>query len=69
MFVKIILVFLLLVVVVSLFQALFVMLRNNEEAPNMSKSLGRRLLFSALAVLFILVLVATGFISPHPRPY
>lgn len=69
MFVKIILVFLLLVVVVSLFQALFVMLRNEEEAPNMSKFLGRRLLFSALAVLFILVLVATGFISPHPRPY
>lgn len=69
MFVKIILIFLLLVVIVSLFQALFVMIRNKEEAPKMSKYLGRRVLFSALTVLIILILLATGFISPNPRPY
>ncbi len=69
MFIKIILIFLLLVVVVSLFQALYVMLKNDEAAPKMSRFLGRRLLFSALVVLAILILLATGFITPNPRPY
>lgn len=69
MFIKIILIFLLLVVVVSLFQALYVMLKNDEAGPKMSRFLGRRLLFSALVVLAILILLATGFITPNPRPY
>jgi NADH:ubiquinone oxidoreductase subunit 6 (subunit J) len=69
MFIKIILVTLLAVVVFSLFQALIVMLKNDEAAPKMSKFLGRRLLFSALVILFLLILLLTGVITPNPRPY
>lgn len=69
MFIKIILVTLLAVVVFSLFQALIVMLKNDEAAPKMSKFLGRRLIFSALVILFLLVLLLTGVITPNPRPY
>lgn len=69
MFIKIVLIVLLLLVVLSLFQALYVMLKNDETAPKMSKFLGRRLIFSALVVLVILILLAAGVITPHPRPY
>lgn len=69
MFIKIILVTLLAVVVFSLFQALISMLKNDEAAPKMSKFLGRRLIFSALIILFLLVLLLTGVITPNPRPY
>lgn len=69
MFIKIILVTLLAVVVFSLFQALIAMLKNDETAPKMSKYLGRRLIFSALVILFLLILLLTGVITPNPRPY
>jgi len=69
MSIKLLLIALLAMVVFSLFQALYIMLKNDEAAPKMSTFLGRRLLFSALIVLVILVLFATGVITPNPRPY
>jgi len=69
MLIKIVLVTLLAIVVFSLFQALIVMLKNDEAAPRMSKFLGRRLIFSALVILFLIVLLLTGVITPNPRPY
>jgi cytochrome b subunit of formate dehydrogenase len=69
MWIKIILVTLLAIVVFSLFQALIVMLKNDEAAPRMSKFLGRRLIFSAVVILFLIILLLTGVITPHPRPY
>lgn len=69
MLTKIILIALLMLVIISLFQALYVMMKNDDAAPKMSKFLGRRLVFSALVVLAILVLLATGVITPNPRPY
>ncbi len=69
MWIKIILVTLLAIVVFSLFQALMVMLKNDEAAPKMSKFLGRRLIFSAIVILFLIILLLTGVITPHPRPY
>ncbi|MDR7088016.1 MULTISPECIES: DUF2909 domain-containing protein [Cellvibrio] len=69
MWIKIILVTLLAIVVFSLFQALIVMLKNDEAAPKMSKFLGRRLIFSAVVILFLIILLLTGVITPHPRPY
>jgi|TARA_R100000656_G_scaffold124303_3_gene102202 branched-subunit amino acid transport protein AzlD len=69
MLLKIILVTLLAIVIFSLFQALFAMLKNDEAAPKMSKFLGRRLIFSALVVLLLIVLLVTGVITPNPRPY
>ncbi|MDO8345536.1 MAG: DUF2909 domain-containing protein [Cellvibrio sp.] len=69
MLLKIILVTLLAIVIFSLFQALFAMLKNDETAPKMSKFLGRRLIFSALVVILLIVLLLTGVITPNPRPY
>lgn len=69
MLIKIFLIALLALVVISLFQALIVMLKNDADAPKMSKFLGRRLLFSALVVVILLVLLLTGVITPNPRPY
>jgi cytochrome b subunit of formate dehydrogenase len=69
MWIKIILVTLLAIVVFSLFQALIVMLKNDEATPRMSKFLGRRLIFSAVVILFLIILLLTGVITPHPRPY
>lgn len=69
MFIKIVLIALLALVVFSLFQALFVMMKNDEDAPKMSKFLGRRLMFSVAVVAILIILLATGVITPNPRPY
>jgi hypothetical protein len=69
MFIKIVLICLLALVVFSLFQALFVMIKNDDKAPQMSKFLGRRLFFSAAVVLLLITLLLTGVITPNPRPY
>lgn len=69
MLLKIILIGLLLLVIFNLFQALFIMLKNDDAAPKMSKFLGRRLMFSALVLLVVILLMMTGIITPNPRPY
>lgn len=69
MLVKIILVLLLAIVVFSLFQALFVMMKNDESSPKMSKYLGRRLIFSVAVIVLLIILLLTGVITPHQRPY
>lgn len=67
--VKLLIIGLLLFVVFNLFRALFAMLRNDPERPNMSVFLGKRLKFTAIAIVIILVALATGIIEPNPRPY
>ena len=69
MAVKIVFVLLLALVVVSLFQALFVMLKGGDGTTRMSKHLGRRLAFSVAVMALLLVLLATGVITANPRPY
>jgi branched-subunit amino acid transport protein AzlD len=69
MLIKIILVALLLAVVYNLFRALYIMIKNDEQSPKMSKFLGRRLIFSALVIMLLIILLLTGFITPNPRPY
>lgn len=69
MVVKLVIVVLLVLVLVSLFQALFVMLKGDSRATRMSKFLGRRLAFSVAVIALLLALLATGVITPHPRPY
>lgn len=69
MAVKIVFVLLLALVVFSLFQALFVMLKGGDGSTRMSKHLGRRLAFSVAVMALLLVLLATGVIAPNPRPY
>jgi branched-subunit amino acid transport protein AzlD len=69
MLLKIILIALLLLVVYNLFRALYIMVKNDGQTPKMSTFLGRRLVFSALVVLLLVVLLLTGVITPNPRPY
>ncbi|MDX9886635.1 DUF2909 domain-containing protein [Thauera sp.] len=69
MAVKLVIVVLLVLVIVSLFQALFVMLKGGDGTTRMSKHLGRRLAFSVAVVALLLVLLATGVITPNARPY
>ena len=69
MAIKLVIVVLLALVIVSLFQALFVMLKGGEGTTRMSKHLGRRLAFSVAVMALLLVLLATGVITPNARPY
>ena len=69
MAVKLVIVVLLALVIVSLFQALFVMLKGGDGTTRMSKHLGRRLAFSVAVMALLLVLLATGVITPNDRPY
>ncbi|WP_238526980.1 DUF2909 domain-containing protein [Brumicola nitratireducens] len=54
--------------VFSLFQAMMVMLKNDQN-QNMSKYIGRRVLASAVIIGIILIAVATGIIQPNPTPH
>lgn len=66
---KIILVLLMLFMVVNLMRALLTMLRNDPTKPPMTHYLGRRVLFSAIALVVIVVLLGSGVLAPNPRPY
>ncbi len=69
MLVKIIVGLLLLFMVFNLFKAMVVMLKNEPGQPSMSKFIGRRVIASALIIVLLLLAVATGLITPNPRPY
>jgi exosortase/archaeosortase family protein len=65
---KILIVGLLLFIVFNLFRALFIMLKNDPNGPKMSTFLGKRVMFSALLLLLILLAMSFGLITPNPRP-
>ncbi|BAJ00158.1 DUF2909 domain-containing protein [Shewanella violacea] len=65
---KIVLVLLLLFIMFNLARALFILVKGESETPA-SHFLGRRVIFSVLVVLFILVALGSGVITPNPRPY
>lgn len=69
MLIKIILVALVIYMIINLFKAMRVMMRNNPDDGPMSKYIGKRVLTSALIVFIILIAVATGMITPNPTPY
>lgn len=66
---KLLLVALMLYVLYNLFKGLFSLLRQDPEVPRMSHYIGRRVAFSVVAIVLILVALATGIITPNPRPY
>lgn len=65
---KLVLVLLLLFIIFNLARALFMMVKDDNSAP-MSRYLGRRVIFSVLVILLLLVALGSGLISPNPRPY
>mgnify|MGYP000403658982 FL=1 len=68
LFVKLAIGGLLIYMVFSLFKAMMIMLKNDQN-QNMSKYIGRRVLASAIIIGLILIAVATGIIQPNPKPY
>jgi len=43
--------------------------KNDPNQPSMSKFIGRRLMFSVAIIVLLLIGLATGLITPNPRPY
>lgn len=69
MWIKLLLIALLLFIVFNLFRALFLMLKNDENQPSMSKFLGRRVLWSAVVLIAVILALQFGLLTPHNRPY
>lgn len=69
MLIKILIGSLLIFMIISLFQAMRVMLGSGKTDANMSKFIGRRVLISAIIITIIIIGVATGLIEANPRPY
>ncbi|GAB2688121.1 MAG: DUF2909 domain-containing protein [Aliiglaciecola sp.] len=69
MLVKLLVGGLLLFMLYNLFRAMIIMLKNDPNQPPMSKFIGRRVMTSAIIVILLLLAVATGLITPNPRPY
>ncbi|RUO30987.1 DUF2909 domain-containing protein [Aliidiomarina sedimenti] len=69
MILKILLVALLLYVIYNLFQGLFHLMRQKQDGPRMSHFIGRRVLFSVIIIALIVLALATGILTPNPRPY
>lgn len=67
--IKIVLVALVIYMIVNLFMAMRVMMKNDPKNGPMSKYIGRRVLTSAVIVVIILIAIGTGLITPNPRPY
>ena len=69
MLIKIILIALVIFMIVNLFLAMRVMMKNDPNDGPMSKYIGRRVLTSAVIVILIILAISTGLITPNPRPY
>ncbi|NRQ43751.1 DUF2909 domain-containing protein [Rheinheimera sp. YQF-2] len=69
MLIKLIVIALLLFIVINLFRAGLVMVRQPQPGVKMSRYLGRRVLFSAIALILIFIAQVLGLIEPNPRPY
>ncbi|MAZ66283.1 MAG: hypothetical protein CMF25_04170 [Kangiellaceae bacterium] len=69
MWLKIILVIALLLIVFSLFQALFYLVKGEEKLEQMNSSLGRRVFFSVAVIMLLLLAIAMGWIKPNKDPF
>lgn len=69
MLVKILVGLLLLFMIYNLFRAMMIMLKDDPKQPPMSKFIGRRVITSAIIIGLLLLAIATGLITPNPRPY
>ncbi|OOE38178.1 MULTISPECIES: DUF2909 family protein [Salinivibrio] len=68
MLVKAILICLLVFILFNLFRALPVLLKGDSSVP-LSRYLGRRVLFSVVVFVLLLIALSLGWIAPNPRPY
>lgn len=68
MLLKIVLVLMLLLIIGQLFHALWLMM-SAGHTQKMSAPLGRRVFFSPLVIVILLLSLAMGWLEPNPRPY
>jgi hypothetical protein len=68
MFVKIVIVLILGFIIFNLFRALFIMVSGNASNKPMSYFLGKRVLYSAIALIVIIGSAKLGLIKFNPNP-
>ena len=68
MLIKIVLVLMLPLIIGQLFHALWLMMTTGHP-QKMSEPLGRRVFFSLLVVVILLLSLMMGWLEPNPRPY
>ena len=68
MLLKIVLVLMLLLIIGQLFHALWLMM-SAGHTQKMSAPLGRRVFFSLLVIVILLLSLAMRWLEPNPRPY
>jgi ABC-type Fe3+ transport system permease subunit len=71
---KLTLILLLLFIIFNLAKALIEMVREDPDNPDsgnksMSHYLGRRVMFSAVVVILLLIALSSGWLEPNHRPY
>lgn len=69
MLIKVIVLCLIALMIYNLFKALKTINSDDPNKPPMSKFIGRRVMTSAALVIFLIILLLTGVITPNPRPY
>jgi len=69
MLLKTILILLLLFIIYQLFRAMVLMLKTTPGQQKMSLYLGRRVGFSVLVIVLIMLALVFGWIQPHPTPH
>lgn len=69
MLIKLVIVTLLFIIIFNLFRALFVMMKPHQSDTPMSKYLGRRVFFSVIALIGIVLAGTFGLIKPNPNPF
>ncbi len=69
MIIKLTIVLLLVFIIFNLFRAMYMMLSGQHQGKNMSHYLGKRVLFSAIALFLMIVSMALGLIKPNANPF
>jgi hypothetical protein len=68
MLIKSIIVLLLFYIVFNLFKALFCMIKDDSNSYKMSHFLGRRVMFSAVVLIIVIIASAFGLIELNSNP-
>ncbi|WCE29365.1 DUF2909 domain-containing protein [Vibrio sp. SCSIO 43137] len=70
---KLALILLIVFIIFNLIKALIFMVKeppsDAKDRPSMSHFLGRRVMFSALVIILLIIALLTGWIEPNPTPY
>ncbi|MDD1826622.1 DUF2909 domain-containing protein [Photobacterium sp. ZSDE20] len=69
LFFKVVLVALLFFIAFNLMKGLIQIASGKHNGKRLSHFLGRRVMWSAVVVLMLLLALGTGVITPNPRPY